>query len=43
MKLETKFEMAILNEYFEGMVFVDERERDVFLSYLKGFSILFLE
>lgn len=43
MKLETQFEMAILNEYFEGMVFVDGRERDVFLSYLKGFSILFLD
>lgn len=43
MKLEAQFEKSILNEYFSGMVFVDQREKEVFLSYLKGFSILFFD
>jgi len=43
MKLETQFEQSILSEYFSGMVFVDQREKEVFLSYLKGFSILFFD
>ena len=43
MKLETQFEKSILKGYFSDMVFVDQREEEVFLSYLKGFSILFFD
>jgi predicted O-methyltransferase YrrM len=43
MNPETRFEQAILEQYFSGMEFADQRERDVFLSYLRGFSILFFD
>lgn len=43
MNLPTKFEEAVLNQYFSGMRFVDQRERGVFLSYVRGFSILFFD
>lgn len=43
MKPGTQFEQAILDQYFSGMEFVDQREKEVFLSYLRGFSILFFD
>ena len=43
MKPEDQFEQAILNQYFSGVGFSDQREQEVFLSYLRGFSILFFD
>lgn len=36
-------EQAILSEHFSGMDFYDKREKDVFLSYLRGFAVLFFD
>ena len=35
-----QFEEAIQNKYFSGINFSDERERQVFLSYIRGFALL---
>lgn len=43
MKPETHFEQAVLNQYFSGVEFPNQREKEVFLSYLRGFSILFFD
>lgn len=43
MNSETHFERAVLDQYFPGMEFSDKREKEVFLSYLRGFSILFFD
>ena len=38
-----RFEQAILLRHFAGMEFQNKREQDVFLSYLRGFSVLFFD
>lgn len=43
MTTQSNYELAIFNEYFSGMPFADEREKMVFLSYLKAFSILLFD
>ena len=37
----TSFEQAVLAHYFSEMEFANEREKGVFLSYLRGFSVVF--
>jgi predicted O-methyltransferase YrrM len=37
------FEEVIKNKYFAGIEFSDQRELNVFFSYLRGFSLLFLD
>ncbi len=39
----TQFEEAIQKKYFSGINFSDERERQVFLSYIRGFALLILD
>ena len=43
MQSQSQFDQAVLAEYFSGMEFTDQREKEVFLSYLRGFSILFFD
>ncbi len=43
MKVEAQFEEAILKRFFSGMEFSDQREEEVFFSYIRGFSILFFD
>lgn len=38
-----RFEQAILLQHFAGIEFQNQREQDVFLSYLRGFSVLFFD
>ena len=38
-----QFEAAIQKKYFGGINFSDQRELNVFFSYLRGFSLLFLD
>lgn len=38
-----KLEDVIQNKYFSDIQFSDERERQVFLSYMRGFSLLILD
>lgn len=38
-----QFEESIQKKYFSGINFSDERERQVFLSYLRGFALLILD
>ena len=42
-KPEIQIETAILKQYFSNMEFSDQREKEVFFSYLRGFSILFFD
>jgi hypothetical protein len=37
------FEEIIKKKYFSGIKFSDQRELNVFYSYLRGFSLLFLD
>jgi predicted O-methyltransferase YrrM len=37
------FEIAFQKKYFSDLEFLDEREFDVFLSYIKGFGLLMLD
>lgn len=37
------FEQTVLEQYFSKIKFVDQREQNVFLSYLRGFSLLFFD
>ena len=43
MKSKVQFEQAVLDQYFSGMGFSDQREQEIFLSCLRGFSILFFD
>ena len=43
MQTQSSFDKAILAEYFSDMEFTDQREKEVFLSYLHGFSLLFFD
>ena len=43
MKSKVQFEQVVMDQYFSGMGFSDQREQEVFLSYLRGFSILFFD
>lgn len=38
-----QFEEVVQKKYFSGIGFSDERERQVFLSYIRGFSLLTLD
>jgi predicted O-methyltransferase YrrM len=38
-----KLEAAVQKQYFNGIVFSDQRELNVFYSYLRGFYLLFLD
>ncbi len=37
------FEQVFQQKYFSGIEYSDERERQVFLSYIKGFALLILD
>lgn len=39
----SQFEEIISKKYFAGIHFTDERERQVFLSYVRGFAVLLLD
>jgi hypothetical protein len=39
----SQFEEALQEKYFPGIQFSDEREKQVFFSYIRGFSLLILD
>jgi hypothetical protein len=43
MKKNEKFESVFQKKYFSDLEFTDERESDVFSSYIKGFALLTLD